>query len=517
MLLLVLILVLAAFGLLLVGWLTSSVIVAWTSVAVSVAAAVVLVIDNIQRRAALRAGDERSDDIAPGTPRRGEPAVDPHGGVRPGGGPGGTGGFGGPFGGAGGGLGEVEAATEVLPVIRPGGPAPAGPGGMPGGPQQRPGWPGDRSAPPHGAPPGPGASSPGFAPAPPTDGPVDNRQTVVMPAVQPSGQPSGSADAPLGAGHGMTPSSDSRSRTVTESASEPAPRGTAEQDGSNVSPLLRKGTGSPSAASSPSAPTGSTAGAPPPSRDLTPEDIDGPTRITAIPTATSSREQSDPSGPAAADTAVRDTVVRDTSARNTSTPEQGAPADPASAGSAPGVPGSSGPGSPEPVSPGAGATGVGALGASPDVARGGPPDAGSSNAVPASATGVLAARAVDVGGPASSSSAPSGSASSDPGGGVGHDVPGSAVAGDPAAADDLTGEPPEEPHVPTAALVVSRLEDDVIVVDEQPRYHLPDCRALRGVEPIPLPAREAVELGFSPCGWCTPDRVLAERHSTTVR
>jgi hypothetical protein len=29
---------------------------------------------------------------------------------------------------------------------------------------------------------------------------------------------------------------------------------------------------------------------------------------------------------------------------------------------------------------------------------------------------------------------------------------------------------------------------------------------------IPLPVREAVELGFTPCGWCAPDRTLAERH-----
>ena len=56
MLLLVLILVLVAFGLLVVALLTGNVLSAWLSVAVSVAAAVVLVIDWLQRRSAVKAG-----------------------------------------------------------------------------------------------------------------------------------------------------------------------------------------------------------------------------------------------------------------------------------------------------------------------------------------------------------------------------------------------------------------------------------------------------------------------------
>jgi hypothetical protein len=70
-------------------------------------------------------------------------------------------------------------------------------------------------------------------------------------------------------------------------------------------------------------------------------------------------------------------------------------------------------------------------------------------------------------------------------------------------------EPPEESRDPAAAALVVGLETEVLVVDEQPRYHLSACRALAGKATIPLPVREAVELGFTPCGWCTPDRTLA--------
>ena len=58
MLLLVLILVLIAFGLLVVALLTGSVLWAWVSVGVSVAAAAVLLIDWLMRRSAVRAGSD---------------------------------------------------------------------------------------------------------------------------------------------------------------------------------------------------------------------------------------------------------------------------------------------------------------------------------------------------------------------------------------------------------------------------------------------------------------------------
>jgi hypothetical protein len=73
-------------------------------------------------------------------------------------------------------------------------------------------------------------------------------------------------------------------------------------------------------------------------------------------------------------------------------------------------------------------------------------------------------------------------------------------------------EPPEESREPAISAIVALLPDEVVVVDEQPRYHLGTCRALASRALIPLPVREAVELGFTPCGWCNPDRTLAERH-----
>jgi hypothetical protein len=78
------------------------------------------------------------------------------------------------------------------------------------------------------------------------------------------------------------------------------------------------------------------------------------------------------------------------------------------------------------------------------------------------------------------------------------------------------GAPPEEPRDADAAALVAGLEDEVLVVDELPRYHLAGCRSLAGTAVIPLPAREAVELGFTPCAWCTPDRTLSARR-TPVR
>ncbi|MDQ2710281.1 MAG: hypothetical protein M3Z25_22825, partial [Actinomycetota bacterium] len=71
MLLLVLIFVLAAFGLLLAALWTGSAAWAWASVAVSVAAAGALVFDWVQRRAAV------SDGSRAGSPMRTAAMVDP--------------------------------------------------------------------------------------------------------------------------------------------------------------------------------------------------------------------------------------------------------------------------------------------------------------------------------------------------------------------------------------------------------------------------------------------------------
>ncbi len=60
--------------------------------------------------------------------------------------------------------------------------------------------------------------------------------------------------------------------------------------------------------------------------------------------------------------------------------------------------------------------------------------------------------------------------------------------------------------------LVSGLEAQVLVIDERPRYHLGHCGWLRGRSTIALPAREARELGFTPCARCLPDATLAYRY-----
>ena len=63
----------------------------------------------------------------------------------------------------------------------------------------------------------------------------------------------------------------------------------------------------------------------------------------------------------------------------------------------------------------------------------------------------------------------------------------------------------------TDLLLVVDLHDEVLVVDEHPRYHLADCRWLAGRTTIPLAVDEARTDGFTPCAFCAPDRGLAER------
>lgn len=71
----------------------------------------------------------------------------------------------------------------------------------------------------------------------------------------------------------------------------------------------------------------------------------------------------------------------------------------------------------------------------------------------------------------------------------------------------------------TDLLLVMDLHDEVVVVDEHPRYHLAGCRWLRGRTAIPLPIDEARTDGFTPCAVCEPDRHLAavERKRRTGR
>jgi len=75
-------------------------------------------------------------------------------------------------------------------------------------------------------------------------------------------------------------------------------------------------------------------------------------------------------------------------------------------------------------------------------------------------------------------------------------------------------EPDEEKPPSAQSTLVATLTDEVLVVDEHPRYHLAGCRLLAGSETIPLPVKEAVEYGFTPCATCAPVRTLAARNRT---
>ncbi|WP_430779877.1 hypothetical protein [Actinoplanes sp. G11-F43] len=76
--------------------------------------------------------------------------------------------------------------------------------------------------------------------------------------------------------------------------------------------------------------------------------------------------------------------------------------------------------------------------------------------------------------------------------------------------DDPDDEPLPQSVRPADAVLVARLDTEVLVVDGRPRYHMADCPHLVGRLTEPLPANEAVELGFSPCGLCRPvDRLVA--------
>lgn len=83
-----------------------------------------------------------------------------------------------------------------------------------------------------------------------------------------------------------------------------------------------------------------------------------------------------------------------------------------------------------------------------------------------------------------------------------------------AAARDTTEEladPPVEEVEVTDLLLVVDLKDEVLVVDEHPRYHLPGCPHIAGRTTIPIPLDEARTDGFTPCAVCAPDRNLAQR------
>jgi len=91
-----------------------------------------------------------------------------------------------------------------------------------------------------------------------------------------------------------------------------------------------------------------------------------------------------------------------------------------------------------------------------------------------------------------------------------------AATGEHAAPEELVApgeedEPGVEEVEVTDLLLVVDLKDEVLVVDEHPRYHVTGCSWLRGRTTIPLPLDEARTDGFTPCAVCTPDRTLAEQ------
>src|SRR4051794_22979512 len=104
-----------------------------------------------------------------------------------------------------------------------------------------------------------------------------------------------------------------------------------------------------------------------------------------------------------------------------------------------------------------------------------------------------------------------------PAAGPGAGAPGSATSGATAGAAVARAVPEDRPDPGvedvevTDLLLVVDVTDDVLVVDEHPRYHVPDCTWLAGRETTPLPLDEARADGFTPCAVCSPDRTLAER------
>ncbi|TFV50304.1 hypothetical protein [Blastococcus sp. TF02A-35] len=83
-----------------------------------------------------------------------------------------------------------------------------------------------------------------------------------------------------------------------------------------------------------------------------------------------------------------------------------------------------------------------------------------------------------------------------------------AAAAEPPLDDE---DPPVEEVEVTDLLMVVDLKDEVLVVDEHPRYHVAGCPWLGSRSTFPLPLDEARTDGFTPCGACRPDRTLAAR------
>src|SRR5512133_126819 len=85
------------------------------------------------------------------------------------------------------------------------------------------------------------------------------------------------------------------------------------------------------------------------------------------------------------------------------------------------------------------------------------------------------------------------------------------VTGESSATAAEPADPPVEEVEVTDLLLVVDLKDEVLVIDEHPRYHLAGCVHVAGRTTIPLPLDEARTDGFTPCAVCAPDSTLAER------
>jgi hypothetical protein len=418
-LLLVLILILIAFGLLVVALLTGSVLWAWVSVAVSAVAALVLVVDTVQRRSAVRAGAQADAVTQDRPPRqRSYPELDPRG---------------------------LEPVTEILPVVPS--------GGARSGRPERPAS--DAPAP---------EAPPAVPPAPPERAPAVDQSAGQRTQVMGPVQPSGSDTRPPGAAGVSAPKASSASPSVSNTGVDVAAAAAASPSASKV--------GSTPGQPTPPGPAGATVEAP---RSGIP---DHPATDAPPSTAAGGSGTADPGS--AGDATV---VVR--------APGGGKPG----ADRKTGAEQSSGAGQPVDISKGASRT---------------PPADGSGSAAGDGPTGRPVAE-VPAGAPPVARQ----------GGPAEPTLPGAPPPGAPAAQQSGPAEasgpvadadPPEEDRDPAVSAVVALLPDEVLVIDEQPRYHVTGCRALATRSTIPLPAREAVELGFTPCGWCNPDRTLAERH-----
>ncbi len=90
-------------------------------------------------------------------------------------------------------------------------------------------------------------------------------------------------------------------------------------------------------------------------------------------------------------------------------------------------------------------------------------------------------------------------------------------AGQPPAGERPAAEPAEEDIPVGAALRAAQLDDEVLVVDGRPRYHLAGCAFLAGKPTVPLPLSTARRTGFTPCGLCRPDSTLLARASSRRR